>query len=131
MDVVLNGVPGSKGLYSGSILAEEAGNYLLSAKGPNPSLSNKVEFEVEHVPLEQRETAMMEDVANQVAALSGGLRLPATQLGDLPEELRTEKEIEPLIIVREKALWDVPVIFIVLVVLTGLEWYLRRRENLV
>jgi len=90
-----------------------------------------VEFEVEHIPLEQRETAMMEDVANQVATLSGGLSLPATQLGDLPEFLRTEKETDPLIIVREKALWDVPVIFLLLVVLTGLEWYLRRRENLV
>ena len=74
---------------------------------------------------------MMEDVANQVAALSGGLSLPATQVGALPELLRTEKETKPLIIVREKALWDVPIIFLLLVVLTGLEWYLRRRENLV
>ena len=131
VDVVLSEVPGSKGLYSGSILAEEEGNYVLSAKGPNPSLSNKVEFEVEHIPLEQRETAMMEDVANQVAALSGGLSLPAKELGALPELLRTEEETDPLTIVREKALWDVPVIFIILVVLTGLEWYLRRRENLV
>ena len=131
VDVVLNGVPGSKGLYSGSILAEVEGRYVLSAKGPNPSQSNTVEFDVEHVPLEQRETAMMEDVANQVATLSGGLSLPATQLGDLPEFLHTEKETDPLIIVREKALWDIPVIFLLLVVLTGLEWYLRRRENLV
>jgi len=131
VDVVLNGVPGSKGLYSGSILAEEEGRYVLSAKGPNPSLSNTIEFEVEHIPQEQRETAMMEDVANQVATLSGGLSLPATQLGDLPEFLHTEKETDPLIIVREKALWDVPVIFLLLVALTGLEWYLRRRENLV
>ena len=131
VDVVLNGVPGSKGLYSGSILAEEEGRYVLSAKGPNPDLANTVEFEVEHIPLEQRETAMMEEVADQVATLSGGLRLPATQLGTLPDLLSTKEKTDPLIIVREKALWDVPVIFLLLIVLTGLEWYLRRRENLV
>ena len=85
---------------------------------------------MEHIPLEQRETAMMEDVADQVAALSGGIRFPPKELGALPD-LLPEKETNPLVIVREKALWDVPVIFIILVVLTGLEWYLRRRENLV
>jgi hypothetical protein len=102
-----------------------------------------VEFEVENVPVEQRETAMREDVANQIAALSGGKRLLLSldeeqddnstghQLGDLGALLRTDEVIRPLTIRREKALWDIPAIFVILIFLTGLEWYLRRRENLV
>ncbi|MFP6854984.1 MAG: hypothetical protein VB980_04310, partial [Opitutales bacterium] len=119
------------GLYSGSILAVEEGRFVLSARGNDSTTANLVKFDVENVPVEQRETAMKEDVADQIATLSGGQNLAATQLGALPQLLDTDEKTNPLIIVREKALWDIPIIFLLLVVLTGLEWYLRRRENLV
>ena len=51
-------------------------------------------------------------------------------LGDLAKLLPGEMA-RPLPIEREKALWDIPAIFLLLVILTGVEWYLRRRENLV
>ena len=124
-------VPGNPGLYGGSILAVNEGRFTLAARGSDPTTSNTVEFEIENVPVEQRETAMREDVANQIAALSGGERLAATQLGTLPDLLKTDEITRPLTIHREKALWDIPFIFALLVLLTGVEWYLRRRENLV
>ena len=132
LELELTPVTGSVGLYSGSVsLRVEEGRFVLSARGNDSASANTVEFEVENIPLEQRETAMKEDLANQIATLSGGQNLSVTQLGTLPELLSTEEKTKPLIIVREKALWDIPVIFLLLVVLTGLEWYLRRRENLV
>jgi len=53
------------------------------------------------------------------------------QLANLGALLSTDEVIRPLTIRREKALWDIPVIFVILIFITGLEWYLRRRENLV
>ena len=139
----LTPVPGTPGLYGGSILAVEEGRFEMTSRGSDPSIANTVEFEVENVPVEQRETAMREDVANQIAALSGGERLLLSldeeqednstgyQLANLGSLLSTDEVTRPLTIRREKALWDIPVIFVILIFITGLEWYLRRRENLV
>ena len=81
---------------------------------------------------------MRDDLADQLASLTGGNRLgdfsgddsegPSVSdlAGLLPGKLPKALPVE-----REKPLWDLPVIFLILVFLTGLEWYLRRRENLV
>ena len=90
-----------------------------------------MEFVVENKPIEQRETAMNEEVANQIAIQSGGQNLAGAQLGTLPDLLPPDVETKPLLKIREKALWDVPLIFLILVIITGVEWYMRRRENLV
>ena len=121
------------GLYSGSYLAVEEGSFVLSVPESNfkTPKANKVEFVVENKPIEQRETAMNEEVANQIAIQSGGQNLAGAQLGTLPDLLPPDVETKPLVKVREKALWDVPLIFLILVIITGVEWYMRRRENLV
>ena len=121
------------GLYSGSYLAVEEGSFVISVPESNfkAPKANKVEFVVENVPVEQRETAMNEEIANQIATQSGGQSLAGTQLGTLPNLLPPDVKTKPLIKVREKALWDIPLIFLLLVIITGVEWYLRRRENLV
>jgi uncharacterized membrane protein len=138
IEVSLDPVPGSPGLYGTSILATETGSYLLKAGDSDALKANTVEFEVDRLSLEQRETSMREDLADQLASLTGGNRLldfsedssdgPGVSdlAGLLPSKLPKELNVE-----REKALWDIPVIFLILVFLTGLEWYLRRRENLV
>lgn len=142
VEIKLDPVPGTPGLYSKSFLAVKEGNFVLKAQDSDAPKANTVEFEVENIPLEQRETSMREDVATQIAALSGGNRLMALpemdqdanssghSLGDLAKLLPGEMA-RPLPIEREKALWDIPAIFLLLVILTGVEWYLRRRENLV
>ena len=121
------------GLYSGSYLAVEEGSFVLSVPESNfkTPKANKVEFVVENKPIEQRETAMNEEVANQIAIQSGGQNLAGAQLGTLPDLLPPDVETKPLVKIREKALWDVPLIFLILVIITGVEWYMRRRENLV
>ena len=69
-------------------------------------------------------------VAEQIAALPGGKRLAAAELGSLPELLETNEELWTTIH-KEKGLWDMPALFVLLVVISGVEWYMRRRENLV
>ena len=143
VEMKLEPVMGTPGLYTKSFLAEEDGRFILRAPDSDAPKANIVDFEIENIPLEQRETSMRGDVADQIASISGGKRLSAetsqpnqdvnstsTGLGKLGKILPGEKA-NPLPIEREKALWDIPMIFLLLVVLTGIEWYLRRRENLV
>jgi len=143
VEMKLEPVMGTPGLYTKSFLAEEDGRFILRAPDSDAPKANIVDFEIENIPLEQRETSMRGDVADQIASISGGKRLSAetsqpnqdvnstlTGFGKLGKILPGEKA-NPLPIEREKALWDIPMIFLLLVVLTGIEWYLRRRENLV
>ncbi|MEC9124121.1 MAG: glutamine amidotransferase [Verrucomicrobiota bacterium] len=138
IEVSLDPVPGTPGLYGKSILVTEPGDYELRAMDSDALKANVADFEVDRLSLEQRETSMRDELADQLASLSGGNRLLdfseedsddsrlADLAGLLPGRLPKSLPVE-----REKALWDIPAIFALLVLLTGLEWYLRRRENLV
>jgi uncharacterized membrane protein len=123
-------VPKQPGLYSGVHLASTDGSYVLRTKAQDAEISNRVEFEIATIPVEDRETAASESIARQIAELSGGevVRLP--DLGKLPEKLAEEKELSS-VVRMERDLWDAPILFILLVAFAGIEWFLRRRDNLV
>jgi len=123
-------VPGSPGLYGGSYLPAEEGIYVVRARQGDQPVANTAQFEVENVALEQRETATRVDLAEQIAAHSDGKRLAAAELGSLPQLLETDEELRTTVH-KEKSLWDMPALFILLVLVSGVEWYIRRRENLV
>ena len=129
-EMELSPVPDSPGLYSGVHLASEDGAYQLKTKPQDAEVSNQVDFRIATIPLEDRETAMQADVARQIAEQSGGKNLGLLELANLPSELG---EHEPLsrTVQLQIDLWDKPILFILLVVFAGTEWYLRRRENLV
>ena len=129
-EMELSPVPGSPGLYSGVYLASEDGDYLLKTKDQDLEVSNQVGFTVATIPLEDRETAMQADVAREIAEQSGGKRLGLLELENLVAELGDQ---EPLFqeVRLQIDLWDKPVLFILLVLFAGTEWYLRRRDNLV
>lgn len=123
-------VPDTPGFYSGSYLADEEGSYQLRAKPNDQPVANTVEFDVKIVPLEKRETGSRPDVAEQVAAGSGGKSFSLSGLAGLPEELKNEEKLTT-VVHKEKDMWDLPAMFILLVIITGTEWYMRRRDNLV
>ncbi len=123
-------VPDQPGLYAGVHLASADGSYVLRTRAVDAEISNRVEFEVATIPIEDRETAAREDIARQIAGLSGGevLRLP--ELRGLPGKLGEEEELTS-IVRMQRDLWDAPLLFCLLVIFAGIEWYLRRRDNLV
>jgi uncharacterized membrane protein len=130
VDLELARVPGSEGFYSGSFLAEDEGAFVLRALPKDQEKANTVVFNVRRVPLEQREMGARLDVAEQVAKHSGGRHYALSGLAGLPEALHSEASLTT-VIHREKDMWDLPAIFVLLVVVTGIEWYMRRRDNLV
>jgi len=65
----------------------------------------------------------------QIAEASGGKVITAEELGRLPDQVR---EVERRALLREErqSVWDRPWVFLVLCVLLGAEWYVRRRQGL-
>ena len=128
--MVLTPVPDSPGTYSGQQYAEADGTYVLRTKGRDAGISNRVEFEVATIPVEDREPAMRPDVVRQLADLSGGKAIGLADLGSVPGHLGNKEELSTTVRM-EMDLWDVPLLFVLLVIFSGIEWYMRRRDNLV
>jgi hypothetical protein len=128
--IELSPVPGSPGLYSGTQLAGKDASYLVRTRAREAEISNRVEFEVATEPQEDRETSMKPDVAKQVAELSGGKLWSLSTLGNLPDSLGKEEKLSNVVRI-EKDLWDAPLLYLLIVIIAGTEWYLRRKDNLV
>ncbi len=128
--IELSPVPGTPGLFSGSHLAGKDGNYVIRTRSADSEISNQAGFKIATVAMEDRETAMQPEVARQIAELSGGKQLTLASLGAFPASLGEEKKLTNVVRL-EKDLWDVPIWFLIVVAFAGLEWYLRRKDNLV
>ncbi len=128
--IEMTAVEDTPGLYAGSYLASKDGNYEIKAQLQDADKSNTAEFSVRTVDLEDQETAMQPEVARQVAEISGGRQLSLAGLGDFPGTLPEETLIANTVKI-ERELWDTPLWFILIAVLAGAEWFLRRKDNLV
>jgi hypothetical protein len=129
-ELELSPVPNQPGLYSGVHYADAEGSYQLKTLPRDTEASNVVDFSVVNVPLETRETAADGEVARQMAELSGGKALSLTTLDTLPEEFGYPKKLTTTVR-KQKALWDTPLLFVLLVLFSGMEWYVRRKDHLV
>ena len=125
----LEPVPDIPGLYQGTFTPEQAGHYRLHTAPADEELANSVEFSVKASPLEQLEPAMQEEQLRRMAELSGGKYFTMRELPSLPQTIAGEQRTT--VIRREKELWDIPIVLVVLVGLTGAEWFLRRRYDLI
>ncbi len=120
----------SPGIYSAAHIAGEDGSYLIKTRSTDQTRSNSTEFEVATVPPETRETGARPDIALQIAELSGGKSMNPSGLGGLPGELGEESERQRIKHI-ERDLWDIPLWFLLILLFAGIEWFLRRRENLI
>lgn len=117
------------GLYQGFFTPELEGRYLLRTAPADREYSNTVELQVATTPLEQLEPAMQEDALRKLAEISGGRYFAIRDLPELPDAL--QQEVQTTIIRREKELWDLPAIFVLLLLCAATEWFFRRRYDLI
>lgn len=129
LQVKLEPVKDVPGFYQGFFTPELDGRYVVRTGPADREFSNSVELQVATTPLEQLEPALQEDTLRKLAELSGGRYFAIRDLPALPEELR--QELETTIVRREKELWDLPAIFILLVLCAATEWFFRRRYDLI
>jgi hypothetical protein len=125
----LEPVPNMPGLFQGYFTPDQAGRYTVRAPGADPATATTAEFAVVAAPLEQLERAMQEDLLRRMAAATGGRYFAIRQVPELEKIVAGEQHTD--IIRRERELWDLPILFIALLGLLGLEWLLRRQYDLV
>ena len=118
------------GIYSTAHIAGEDATYVIKTRSTDQTRSNTTEFEVATVPPETRETGARPDIAKQIAELTGGKPMNPSALGGLPVALGEEFELQRVKHI-ERDLWDIPLWFLLILVFAGIEWFLRRRENLI
>jgi len=113
------------GLYHGVYTIEHAGDYLLRTDERDARYSNTVKFSATSSAREQLEPAMQENMLREIAELSGGRYFSVEQwpalTGAISGKVRTITEH------KDQDLWDSWILFALLLTFGGLEWFLRRR----
>jgi len=110
-------------------VASQDGSHVVRAGQDDPAAANSAEFDVLSTPLERRDTAMQRQVFEKMAELSGGKAFAIRELSSLPDRIVKKNPVK--IIRMERDMWDLPAVFVLLVLLCGAEWFMRRRDNLV
>lgn len=127
--VKLEPVKDVPGFYQGFFTPELEGRYLIRTGPAEREFSNTVELQVATTPLEQLEPALQEDTLRKLAELSGGRYLTIRDLPSLAETL--QQEAQTTTVRREKELWDLPFVFILILLCAATEWFFRRRYDLI
>ncbi len=122
---------GQDGVYTGSFVAGSEGRHRVELEARRGSDTVRVEPEV--VEVADRGTdflnaEMRAPLLKRIAEETGGRFYTAATVSSLPEDVvYTESGVT----VREtRDLWDMPVVFFVLMLLLGTEWVYRRRRGL-
>jgi hypothetical protein len=129
VQLTLNAVPGSPGLFSADILAERVGKYQLSLASPaSPGQSANATFLVQSVALEKQQPEMNEELLKRIARAGGGSYLQAGELRAWAEKLPAKD----LVVTSESEveLWDSPLLLTLFVVPLALEWLIRKRTGM-
>jgi uncharacterized membrane protein len=131
VDVPLERSPRGDGTYSGRYLPADKGAYTISAAaraGADSlhSVDGALLADDQGADVEQAElrTALLRQVSNE----TGGRYYPLAQAARLADDVNytesgvTQKDAHDL--------WDMPIVFLLLVTLLGAEWFYRRRRGL-
>jgi hypothetical protein len=113
---------------------QAAGDYTIAVTARNGSESlgeAKARFLVDEQDLELDNAVAERGVLDSLAAMTGGKSLAPEQLPALLEELKKVPEQLQIETLTKQPLWDQWPLFVLLVVLLGSEWFLRKRWGLV
>ena len=118
----------SPGLYEGYFTAPVAGRYRLEANEDDAEVSNTTEFQVAVVNEELSDTHTRREELQRIAQRTGGTVLAPADLSKLESLLKPEPITTT--VRSERPLWDNGLVAALLVGLLGMEWVLRRRNDL-
>jgi len=125
-------LPLEQGVYTTEWDAEKPGSYvaeIVAGRGKEELGRSMVVFRREDGVAESFRTAQNRELLEKLAEQTGGRYYSAANAARLPEEISYS---EAGITTREtKDLWDMPVVFLLALLLRGSEWVLRRRWGVV
>jgi hypothetical protein len=134
LDVELAAVAGREGVYGGSFSARHLGpnEIKVAASGIGGAATDgpTCAFVVELPNIEFAEPRLNRSLLQALATASGGACLNPDRLADLPRRIPDRRES---LVIRGKPieLWDTWRVLILLVILLGIEWAIRKRWHLV
>jgi hypothetical protein len=122
---------GGQGTYEAEVNATAAGLYRVdvsATQGSQELGSNRTAFQVHDRPVEFYDAALNSRLLESVAQSTGGRYYPLSRLGDVPDDAQyVEGETS---FIEQKELWDVPLLFMLLCMTFGGEWFWRKRKGL-
>ena len=120
------------GAYTARFNSDSQGNYYIKASGRQGEVvlgEDSTEIFVQLQLAELENPQLDESLLKQLAAKTGGAYLPFAEASTLPEKINARQH--PIFATEERDLWDTPLVLICVVVLLGLEWFLRKRRGMV
>jgi len=127
--VRLEPVPNIPGLYQGFVSPDQPGKYSVRIQGTDVAVANTTDFTVVAANLEELERSEQEELLKNMAEVSGGKCFAIRDVPKLADTIAGEQRTT--VIRRERELWDLPFVFVAILALAGVEWFLRRRYDLV
>ena len=112
-------VPGSQGVFDIEVVAHQSGRTVGSSRQSILARPSKKEF---------FDATLKREFLENLAEESGGVYYTPLEAADIPIHLSTRKTETS--VTRIEYLWDMPLIFILAILLLSAEWYYRRRKGL-
>ncbi|MDP6356754.1 MAG: hypothetical protein QF473_16705, partial [Planctomycetota bacterium] len=126
----LRPVPGIPGFYQGYLIAPGPGRYVLKAPPESVKHANAPQFQVKDISLEMRHPGLQLEVARQLAQRTKGMTI--TSVKHLPEMYEAIRARHSVRVERmEIELWDNSIVYILVMLFSGTEWFFRRRRRLI
>lgn len=127
--LTLTPVPGQPGFFRGSFVPDAAGRYTILSPLEAREDASEVQLDITASPVELRDPALREAPLRALAEQTGGRYLTAAEFAGLPDLVNHEPQTTDVRTQRD--LFDLPILFVLLVLLLGVEWFARRRMSLV
>jgi uncharacterized membrane protein len=121
----------AEGTYQAELNATGTGAYHVEVEAAQASEnlgSNHTAFQVQDRPVEFYDPALNTRLLQSVATSTGGKYYPLSKMGDIVDDAQYIDS--PTSFIEQKELWDVPLLFMLLCISLGGEWFWRKRKGL-
>lgn len=125
--VTLNARKDQPGVFSGEWIPAAEGRWRIAVEAGGETADRAVT--VTNPRIEFEDIGQRQELLTRLAQASGGAYLPLENVGELAKALnareQSAKELR-----AERTIWNAPGVMLALVLLLGLEWFLRKRSDL-
>ncbi|HYE06912.1 MAG TPA: hypothetical protein VEL07_15455 [Planctomycetota bacterium] len=123
----LDAVPDQPGVYRGEFAPDVEGTYRIAISGEEDEA--ELILAVVDPKIELDDPGMRQELLERITSAGGGAFMPLHEADALPAMI-AERRSEAPVKREERALWNAPGIVVLFALLFGLEWFLRKRSDL-
>jgi hypothetical protein len=125
--VTLNARKDQPGVFTGEWVPSAEGRFRISVDSGGETADRQVS--VVNARIEFEDIGQRQELLQRIAQVSGGSYLPLENLPELAKAL-SAKEKASTTLRAERTLWNAPGVMVLLTLLLGLEWFIRKRSDL-